>query len=230
MESGGVRTGRRTYTGGDSSQSRSHTAPQKTHKLEPYTARLAIELNRGKDAGRDEGERVTLPTRAKWLARRETDRSRWTCPFARRELRAHVPARQDTGHGRLVLCSAEPPAPRQGSSWTSRPYLSGRCPGGNGVQLSSRRFRASRCINSASRRQNFTQAASGNRHGCANTVVVNPRFLPCSSEANPKTSHGSAAVCPRPDGSRLESAIHFDYHLACVAPSSASTPDQQEAK
>jgi hypothetical protein len=45
-------------------------------------------------------------------------------------------------------------------SWAYRPYLSGRCPGGAGVRASSRRSRASRCINSASRRRNFTQTVS----------------------------------------------------------------------
>jgi len=220
---------------------------------------------------RDEGQKVTLPTRARWPACRETDD--WANPTAQRELRAPVsPAREPgaclpsqsrytraaltligcppepvttrsavhplvrkkgppagsltkrhapaparawvplnlsewysgtagtasapslipgaaaifpDGRGappvrdRLLLCShilsasrataqsqAAPTIPLtrgRTASWASRPYLSGRCPGGAGVRVSSRRSRASHCINPASRRQNFTQGVSS--HG-----------------------------------------------------------------
>lgn len=50
---------------GDTSQLHSVTARKKTHKLEPSNAGLAIRLNRGNDADRDEGENTyRLPSLA----------------------------------------------------------------------------------------------------------------------------------------------------------------------
>jgi hypothetical protein len=55
-------------------RSRGLTRPTASiHKLEPYTASLAVKPDRGKDAGRDEGQRVNLPMTVMWSACRETD-------------------------------------------------------------------------------------------------------------------------------------------------------------
>ena len=70
------------HTGGDTSQSHSTTARQRIHKLEPSSTGLAIKPDRGKDAGRDEGKRVTVPMRARWSAYREAGRS--ASPLAQR--------------------------------------------------------------------------------------------------------------------------------------------------
>jgi hypothetical protein len=110
--------------------------------------------------------------RARWPGCRETDD--WAYPTS--PARVHAPVNRSCELGacpprRSRYTRAPQPARAwvvttsltggRTASWASRPYLSGRCPGGAGVRVSSRRSRASRGI--TSRRQSFTQAVSSRR-------------------------------------------------------------------